>query len=438
MAFIIKNVNILSSTLEGTVINGASIRVVDGIINKISQAEILPLEGEEVIDGNNNLLIPGMVNTHTHASMSLFRGLGEGRRDRLTKFFFPLEKQCVSSELVFLAALYGLQEMLTHGVTAFCDMYYFEDEVGKAAEILGIRGVVGQTIVNFPAPDTPKIYGGLELAHRSAEKWKNHPLIKFAYAPHAPYTVEPHILKEINQYAEQSNSLVTMHVAEFEDEKARIQAISDIRDDETVIAYLERHGVIKDHSIYAHNIFVTENDINILQAHNIHVAHCPIANAKGGKGIAPIYDMKQRKMIIGLATDGPLSGNRLSLRDVISYTYVLAKLRALDPTHLLPNEVFHFATKGGYDVLSIPKGGEIKESYKADFTLIDIQNTGLVPSYDMVANLVLSISDRAFLATWVDGKKIAEQGVPVNCDWDMYRKEIQGMLHQVSKIVMDL
>ncbi|MGL4677203.1 MAG: amidohydrolase family protein [Brevinema sp.] len=438
MAFIIKNVSILVSALEGTIINGASIKVVDGIINKISQTEINPLEGEELIDGNNNLLIPGMVNAHTHASMSLFRGLGEGRRDRLTKFFFPLEKQCVSSEVVFLAGLYGLQEMLTHGITAFCDMYYFEDEVGKAAEVLGMRGVIGQTIVNFPAPDAPKSYGGLELAHCSAEKWKNHQLIKFAYAPHAPYTVEPHILKEVNNSADQNNALVTMHVAEFEDEWARINAISDIRENETVIAYLERHGVIRDHSIYAHNIFVTKKDIEILQAHHIHIAHCPIANAKGGKGIAPIYDMKQHNMTIGLATDGPLSGNRLSLRDVVSYTYVLAKLRGLDPTHLLSNEVFHFATKGGYDALSIVHGGEIKEGYKADFTLLDMTNTGLVPNYDTISNLVLSVSDRAFLATWVNGVKVAENGIPINCDWGIYQKEIQKMIHQLSKIVVTL
>ena len=438
MTFIIRNVNVLTSALEGTVVEGASMRVSDGLINLISQTEIAPSAGETVIDGHNNLLIPGMANTHTHASMSLFRGLGEGRRDRLTKFFFPLEKQCVSSELVFLAALYGLQEMLTHGVTAFCDMYYFEDEVGRAAEVLGMRGVIAQTIVNFPAPDSQKIYGGLELAHRSAEKWKHHQLINFAYAPHAPYTVEPYILKEINRHAAQTDSLVTMHVAEFEDEWSRINSISDIRENETVIAYLERHEVIKDHSIYAHNIFVTKQDIEILKSHHIHIAHCPIANAKSGKGIAPIYDMKQCNMTIGVGTDGPMSGNRLSLRDVISSTYTLAKLRSLDPTHLLPNEVLHFATKGGYDVLSIANGGQIKEGFKADFTLIDMENTGLMPNYDTVANIVLSISDRAFLATWVNGVKIAENGVPLNCDWSVYKKEIQQMISKLSKTVVTL
>lgn len=437
MNFIIKDVNILSSAIESNIIENASILVENGLIIKITQDEI-NLDGVEVIDGDHNLLIPGMANTHTHVSMSLFRGLGEGRRDRLTKFFFPLEKKHVSKELVFLAAMSGLSEMLSHGVTAFCDMYYFEDEVGKAAELLGMRGVIGQTIINFKAPDTQKIYGGLDLAHESAEHWQNHELVKFAYAPHAPYTVEPHILKEINTYADKTNSLVTMHVAEFEDEWARINAISDIKENESTIAYLERHGVIRNNSIYAHNIFVTENDIEILKNHDIHIAHCPIANVKGGKGIAPIYDMNKKGLTIGIATDGPLSGNRLSLRDVISYTYTMAKLRALDPTHLLPNEVFHFATKGGYDVLSIPKGGEIKEGYKADFSLIDLNDMGMTPNYDTLSSLVLSMSDRAYLATWVNGVKVIENGTPINCDWGIYKKEIHKMIKELSKVIYEL
>jgi len=437
MSFIIKNVNILSSALESTIIENASILVENGKIIKITKSEITEKE-VEIIDGSGNLLIPGMANTHTHVSMSLFRGLGEGRRDRLTKFFFPLEKKCVSKELVFLAAMCGLTEMLSHGVTAFCDMYYFEDEVGKAAELLGMRGVIGQTIINFPAPDAKNIYGGLELAHKSAELWKNHELVKFAYAPHAPYTVEPHILKEINIHADKTDSLVTMHVAEFENEWERINAISDIKENESTVAYLERHGLIRNNSIYAHNIFVTESDIDILKSHNIHIAHCPIANVKGGKGIAPIYDMNKKGLTIGIATDGPLSGNRLSLRDVISYTYTMAKLRALDPTHLLPNEVLHFATKGGYDVLSIPKGGEIKEGYKADFSLIDLNDIGMTPSYDTISNLVLSISDRAFLATWVNGVKVIEDGTPINCDWGLYKKEIRKMIKELSKIIYEL
>ena len=437
MNILIKNVSVLSSALDSTIIENTSVLVKNGIITKISPDNITE-EGVPVFDGGGNLLIPGMVNSHTHASMALFRGLGEGRRDRLTKFFFPLEKKHVSQELVFLAALQGLQEMLVHGVTAFCDMYYFEDEVGKAAEALGMRGVLGQTIINFPAPDAPKIYGGLELAHRSAEKWKDHDLLKFAYAPHATYTVEPHILKEINIHADKTNSLVTMHVAEFEDEWERINAISDIKKNETVIAYLERHGVIRDHSIYAHNVFVTKEDIAILKKHHIHIAHCPIANAKGGKGIAPIYDMYQAGLTIGLATDGPLSGNRLSLRDVVSYSYVLAKLRGLDPTHLLPAEILHFATKGGYDLLSIEKGGEIKEGYKADFSLIDINDVGMTPNYVPVSNIVLSMSDRAYLATWINGVKVVENGVPVNCDWALYQKEIKKMTTELSKVVHEL
>lgn len=437
MNFIIKNVNILNSAIEKAITQNASILVENGKITKITQEQIDSV-GIEVVDGSGKLLIPGMANTHTHVSMSLFRGLGEGRRDRLTKFFFPLEKKCVSKELVFLAAMHGLSEMLSHGVTAFCDMYYFEDEVGKATELLGMRGVIGETIINFQAPDAPEIYGGLELAHKSAELWKGHELVKFAYAPHAPYTVEPHILHEINTHADKTNSLVTMHVAEFEDEWERINAVSDIKKGESTVGYLERHGVIRDNSIYAHNIFVTESDIEILKSHNIHIAHCPIANVKGGKGIAPVFDMYKKGLTIGIATDGPLSGNRLSLRDAISYTYTMAKLRALDPTHLLPNEVLHFATKGGYDVLSIPEGGEIKEGYKADFSLIDPDDIGMIPNYDTISNLVLSMSDRAFLTTWVNGVKVIENGVPINCDWAIYKKEIHKMIKELSKVIYEL
>lgn len=439
MSFIITNLNIILDISKNHIQNNSYLIVNNKKIEKIGQGTIpQKYQSYHTIDGNNNYLMPGMVNTHTHASMSLFRGLGEGRKDRLTKFMFPLEKATVSKELVFLAGIYGLAEMITHGITAFCDMYYFEDEVGKAAELLGLRGVIGETIVNFKAPDTDNAYGGLELAHQSAEYWKDHALIDFAYAPHAPYTVEPHILKEIIQSAHHNNSLITMHVAEFEDEWERIHAIADIHQGESVVEYLQRHEVLVPHSIFAHTIHLSKTDIDILHQYQIHIAHCPTANAKSGKGIAPIEQMKKLGMVIGLATDGPMSGNRLSLRDVLNYTYSMAKLRSHDPTSLSPYDILSFATEGGYQTLGITDGGVIKEGAKADFVLIDKEDIGMYPDYEPITNIVLSLSDRAYLGTWVDGIKIAEQGIPINCDWELYKKEINKLTKSLTEFIKTL
>jgi len=439
MDFIINNITLILDISKNHLQENSFIIIKDSLITKIGQGTI-PKEYHSytLIDGHNNYLMPGMVNTHTHASMSLFRGLGEGHKDRLTKFMFPLEKATVSKELVFLAGLYGLAEMITHGVTAFCDMYYFEDEVGKAAELLGIRGIIGETIINFQAPDTTKAYGGLELAHQSAEYWKDNQLISFAYAPHAPYTVEPQIIKEIIHATKKTNSLFTMHVAEFENEWDRVHAIADIKDNESIIEYLDRHELLHPHSIFAHCINVSSNDIDILHQNNIHIAHCPIANAKSGKGIAPIEQMKNKDMIIGLATDGPMSGNRLSLRDVLSYSYSMAKLRSHNSASLSPYDILYLATEGGYKTLGISDGGKLKEGYKADFVLIDKDDIGMNPNYEPITNIIFSISDRAYLSTWVNGIKIAENGIPTNCDWELYKKEINKLTNSLNSFIKTL
>lgn len=437
MSFALTNVDVLTSAIENQVLLGQNVVVENGQITSISQDNI-PDHIKHREDGSGKMIIPGFVNTHTHASMSMFRGLGEGRKDRLTKFFFPLEKKAVSKELVFLGALKGLSEMLIHGTTAFWDMYYFEDEVGRAAEVLGMRGVIGETIINFPAPDTEKPYGGLDIAHASAERWKDHPLISFAYAPHATYTVEPIIMKEIIKNAQQNHSQISMHVAEFEDEHQRIQKISDIKSNETIIQYLDRHNIIPNNGLFAHMIFVDSEDMKLLKPYNIRIAHCPIANAKAGKGIAPIKDFYEQGFTIGLATDGPLSGNRLSLRDVISYAYSMSKLKNLDPTALLPHEILHFATKGGYECLGISDGGELKVGSKADFSLINCNDIGMQPNYEPISNIVLSMSDRAIEGTWVNGKKVVEEGQILNSDWSNYQKEIRNLIKNLDPIISNL
>lgn len=381
------------------------------------------------LDARGALVLPGMVNAHTHASMTVFRGLGDDVPDRLRRFIFPLEKHFVDREVVHWGALHGIVEMIEGGVTTFADMYYFEEEVARAARLAGMRGVLGQTIVNFPAPDAPEPYGGIARARRFIAHHRGDPLITPAFAPHAPYTVEPDRLREIARLAEELDAPVLMHVAEMTDEIANLR-----RDhNRTPVQHLEAVGLLNRRLIAAHCIFVDDADIQLLRASGAGVAHAMVANIKSAKGVAPVPKMLAAGVRVGLATDGPMSGNTLDIIGQLGYVAKVHKLDRRDRNLMPAVDVVELATRGGARALHLEdRLGSLEPGKLADVILVDTDSTAMVPLHDPYAALVYAASPRDVRTTIIHGRVVMEDRSVLTVDAAAVRARMRMITDRIN------
>jgi len=376
-------------------------------------------EDVNLIDGEDAILMPGMINCHTHASMIPFRSLADDYKDRLKRYLFPLEQKLVDKELTYIGAKYAVSEMLLGGVTTFCDMYYFEDEVAKAAKELNMRGIVCETIVDFPSPDSEKPYGGIDYAKDFIKKWKDDDLITPGVAPHAIYTNIP----------------FTMHVAEMDYEVSMCKEKYNL----TPVGYLDKLGILDHNFISAHTILVDDEDINILREKNVKVSHNISANSKGAKGVCPILKMKDNSIDIGLGTDGPMSSNTLDIISQMSQVGKIHKLFNNDRTLLPSDEIVEMATMGGARVLGLDKiVGSIEVGKKADLVLIETKSVNMQPIYDYYATIVYSSNPSNVHTVIVDGKIVVRNKELVSGDFSKIRKDLLGLKDKVNKLAKNL
>lgn len=387
------------------------------------------INARRTLDARGALVLPGMVNAHTHASMTVFRGLGDDVPDRLRRFIFPLEKHFIDREVVHWGALHGIVEMIEGGVTTFADMYYFEDEVARAARLAGMRGVLGQTIVNFPAPDAPEPYGGIALARRFIADHRGDPLIIPAFAPHAPYTVEPERLREIARLAEELDAPVLMHVAEMTDEIASLR-----RDhNRTPVQHLDAVGLLNRRLVAAHCIFVDDADIQLLRASGAGVAHAMVANIKSAKGVAPVPRMLAAGVRVGLATDGPMSGNTLDIVGQLGYVAKVHKLDRRDRNVLPAADVVDLATRGGARALHLEdRLGSLEPGKLADVILVDTDSTAMVPLHDPYAALVYAASPRDVRTTIIHGRVVMEDRRVLTVDAAAVRARMRTITDRIN------
>ena len=387
------------------------------------------INARRTLDARGALVLPGMVNTHTHASMTVFRGLGDDVPDRLRRFIFPLEKHFIDREVVHWGALHGIVEMIEGGVTTFADMYYFEEEVARAARLAGMRGVLGQTIVNFPAPDAPEPYGGIALARRFIADHRGDPLIIPAFAPHAPYTVEPERLREIARLAEELDAPVLMHVAEMTDEIASLR-----RDhNRTPVQHLDAVGLLNRRLVAAHCIFVDDADIQLLRASGAGVAHAMVANIKSAKGVAPVPKMLAAGVRVGLATDGPMSGNTLDIVGQLGYVAKVHKLDRRDRNLMPAIDVVDLATRGGARALHLEdRLGSLEPGKLADVILVDTESTAMVPLHDPYAALVYAASPRDVRTTIIHGRVVMEDRRVITVDAAAVRARMRTITDRIN------
>ena len=378
-------------TMDGTrrVIDDGGIAVAGGrIVGVGPRAEIeRAYTSRQRIIATGKVITPGLVNGHTHVPMVLFRGLADDLdlQEWLTKYIFPAEAKNVTEEFVRVGTRLGLAEMIRGGTTTYCDMYYFEDAIADETAKAGVRGVLGETIIDFPVADNKTNAEGMAYVERFVSRWKGHELIVPAIAPHAPYTVSEVHLKAVRAFADRTGVPIVTHIAETKrelDDSVKEKGASPV-------AYLDRIGFLNDRVIAAHVVWPQGTDIAILKRRGVGVVHNPQSNMKLASGVAPVPKMLGEGVFVGLGTDGAASNNDLNMWEEMDTVAKLHKVFSGDPKVISAQQAFELATIRGAQALHMEKEiGSLEVGKRADIIIIDRDTLNQIPLYNIYSDLV--------------------------------------------------
>jgi cytosine/adenosine deaminase-related metal-dependent hydrolase len=440
---IITNAYILTMDDERSSHEAGVVVVQSSTIVAIGGQELLQeYDADTVIDVDGDIVMPGMINLHNHLAMVAFRGLGEnGIRDRLFRVMFPLEKALLSRDLIRVASRHAAMESALSGVTTVTDMYYHEDEVARSVAEVGIRGVLGETVMGFPVVDAAEPYGGLDYAERFIREWKNHDLVTPAVAPHAPYTVSPEWLLKSRQLAEREGVPVLMHIAEMKNERELIaRNIGALPENRSIIEYLDEIGFLGDRLVAAHVTHVDDDDIALLKRRGVGVAHNPKANSRATSGQSPAWKMFAAGVDVGLGTDGPMSSNQMDIINVMGYAAVVARnLAEPDSRRLPPYDLVYMATMGGARALDMDdRIGSLEVGKKADIIIIDAHAVNMQPMHDPYASIALAAYPENVHTTIVDGKIVVQGGAIRTVDLALHASEWAEAVEAVAEFAATL
>ncbi|HEY6765040.1 MAG TPA: amidohydrolase [Candidatus Sulfotelmatobacter sp.] len=360
----------------------------DAIVAAGTRKEIeAKYQSNRTIDAKGGLILPGFINGHTHVPMTLFRGLHDDvtLNDWLYKYIFPAEAKNVNEEFVRWGTRLAAAEQIRSGVTTFADMYYFEDAVAEETKNAGMRGVLGETFIDFPAPDNKNEAEMLAYTEKFLKKWHQDPLIHAAVAPHSIYTCSKRTLQDASNLARKYHAPILIHTAEMKkewDDSLRQNGMSPVQ-------YLDKIGLLGLDVVSAHCIFVDEADRKTLAQRGVGCVHNPSSNMMIASGVAPVQEMRSAGIAVGLGTDGPAgSNNDLNLMEEIDLAAKLAKITKLDPLALNAKAVVEMATIDGARALHMEKEiGSLEAGKKADFIVIDLSVPNGVPVYDVYAQI---------------------------------------------------
>ncbi|MGB8474501.1 MAG: amidohydrolase [Candidatus Acidiferrum sp.] len=350
-----------------------------------------PIFTKQTIDAKGALILPGFVNGHTHVPMTLFRGLCDDVTldDWLRKCIFPAEAKNVTEDFVRWGTRLAAAEQIRSGVTTFADMYYFEDAVAEETKAAGMRGVLGETFIDFPAPDNKTHAAMLEYTEKFLKRWQGDPLIHAAAAPHSIYTCSKKTLQDSAALARKYHAPILIHVAEMKKELDDSLKQNGL----TPVQYLDNIGVLGPDVVAAHCIFVNEKDRQILAARGVGCVHNPSSNMMLASGVAPVIDERAAGIAVGLGTDGPAgSNNDLDLMEEMDLAAKLQKITRMDPRALGAKAVVEMATIDGAKALHMDKEvGSLEVGKKADIILIGLDEPNAVPMFDIYSQLAYAL-----------------------------------------------
>ncbi len=395
---------------------------------------------KETVDARGKVLMPGLVNAHTHVPMTLLRGLADDLRLDvwLLGYMMPVEREFVSPDFVRLGTLLAAAELIRSGVTTFADMYYFEDHVAQATAEAGMRAVCGQTVLKFPSPDASSFEEGLELAEVFIQKWKGHDLIVPAIAPHAPYTCTDEILQLATQIALKYDVPLHIHLAETAQEVANMRAERNM----PVIPYVKKQGLLEAKVIAAHCVHIDEGEMHTLKHYGAGVAHNPSSNLKLASGIAPVAKMLEVGVYVGIGTDGPASNNDLDMFEELRLAALLAKGATGDPTVLPAATVLLMATRMGARAVHLDHiTGSLEPGKRADLILVDISPVHNQPRFlrdpnGIYAQLVYAAKSTDVTDVMVNGRWLMRDRRLLTVNEEELLAEAQAMARRIDHFLI--
>ena len=377
-------------------------------------------EAPEFVQLNDYVLIPGLVNLHTHAAMNLMRGLADDLplMPWLENHIWPAEAQLVSPSFVHDGTLLACAEMLSGGITTFNDMYFYPQATAAASIQAGMRANLGLVVLEFPTNYASDAEDYIDKGTKARDQLKHEPLISFSFAPHAPYTVSDATFTQINTLSEQLNLTVHTHLHETLAEISQSEQAHGMRP----LARLANLGLLNSSTTFAHCVHLDDIEMKLLAEHGCHIAHCPSSNLKLASGTAPIADCAKYGINIGLGTDGAASNNRLDLFVEMRLAALLAKGQSGDATVISAHEALRMATINGAKALGLDdKIGSIEIGKLADLAAVKMSDIGMQPCFDVVSHLVYVAGREQVSHVWVNGdlkyhKPINNAGVYSNIE----------------------
>jgi 5-methylthioadenosine/S-adenosylhomocysteine deaminase len=404
---IIRGGTIVTMDNERRVIEDGSVVVLGGRIVAVgTQAEIdAKYTARETLDARGRVVIPGLINGHTHVPMTLFRGLADDLdlNEWLTKYIFPAEAKNVTEEFVRVGARLGLAEMIRGGTTTYCDMYYFEDAIADETAKAGVRGVLGETVIDFPVADNKTWPEAMAYTEKFVKKWKGHALVVPAIAPHAPYTVSEEHLKQVRAFSDRTGAPIVTHVAETRKE------VEDLLKSKgaSPVDYLARIGFLSNRVIAAHVVHTSPEEISVLKRLGVGVVHNPQSNMKLASGVMPVPQMLQMDLDLGLGTDGAASNNDLNMWEEIDTTAKLHKVFTMDPKVVTAQQAFEMATIRGARAMHLEREiGSIERGKRADLVIVDLDDLNQTPLYNVYSQLVYATKADDVRTVVIEGRVV--------------------------------
>ena len=384
------------------------------------------------VNAAGKLVTPGLINGHTHIPMVLFRGLADDLdlQEWLTNYIFPAEAKNVNEEFVRVGTRLGLAEMIRGGTTTYCDMYYFEDAIAEETSKAGVRGVLGETLIDFPVADNKTNAEGMAYVEKFVSRWKGNDLIVPAIAPHAPYTVSEDHLKAVRAFSDRTGCPIVTHISETKrelDDSVKAKGASPV-------AYLDRIGFLNERVIAAHMVWPQGSDINILKTRHVGVVHNPQSNMKLASGVAPVPKMMDAGVALGLGTDGAASNNDLNIWEEMDTVAKLHKVFTGDPKVISAQQAFELATIRGAAALHLEKEiGSLETGKRADLLIIERDSLNQIPLYNIYSDLVYATKAADVESVVINGRVVMQNRRLLTLDEASIKRDARVFREKIAK-----